>query len=183
METMAKRVERLTAAQVKRASPKADGSQKVYSDGGGLFLRAAKGADGVVYRSWFFKYCTPERKPNGRHHEPNLGLGSADKVSLVGARRLAREADAQRKAAWREWKPGDSRPADDPVERNRLVKEARKTTQATEKVTATTDVLTLYGASDRYVDEFSGIASNGIRRFVSPAIGNKPVAGSRVMMC
>jgi integrase len=181
---MAKRVEKLTAAQVKNAKPKEDGSSQLYSDGGGLFLRASKGADGTVCRTYFFKYTTPERQPNGRHREPSLGLGSADKISLVDVRRLAREADGQRKAAWRDWKPGDPRPATDPVERNRLVSEARKTAHATEKA-AKTDVLTLYKAFDGYINEFSsGWKSSkhrdqwidSTRRFVPPTIGNKPAA-------
>ena len=118
---MAKRVEKLTNTQVKNAKPKEDGSPQLFSDGGGLFLRASKGADGTVCRTYFFKYTTPERQPNGRHREPSLGLGSADKVSLTDVRRLAREADAQRKAAWRDWKPGDPRPATDPVERKHCI--------------------------------------------------------------
>ena len=129
---MGKRIERLTSTQVRAAEPKADGKDKLYSDGGGLFLRAGQSKSGETTRNWFFKYTTPEIQPNGRHYEPSLGLGSADTVSLADARQAARDADRQRREAWRDWKPGDPRPANDPVERNRLVREARKATKATE---------------------------------------------------
>src|SRR5215472_5356087 len=163
---MGKRIERLTSTQVRAAAkPKPDGKDKLYTDGGGLFLWAGLSKSGETTRTWFFKYCTPEVGPTGRHYEPSLGLGSADTVSLADARQAAREADRQRKEAWRDWKPGDPRPANDPVERNRLVREARRTTKAVEKTTvAASDVLTFDRAADRYIDQFGAAWKNKVHR-------------------
>jgi integrase len=181
---MGKRIERLTAAQIKGAKPKPNGKDKLYNDGGGLFLRVGLSKSGEVTRTWFLKYSTPEVGPTGRHYEPSLGLGSADKVSLADVRRLAREADGQRKVAWRDWKPGDPRPADDPVERNRLVREARKTTKTIEKVAAP-NVRTFDREADRYVDRFGAVWKNvvhrrqwidSIQKYVSPYLGTKDIA-------
>src|SRR5262249_55343311 len=128
----------------------------------------------------------PEVGPTGRHYEPSLGLGSADTVSLADARQAAREADRQRKEAWRDWKPGDPRPANDPVERNRLVREARRTTKAVEKTrVAASDVLPFDRAADRYIDQFGAAWKNKVHRqqwidslqkYVSPHFGTKDVA-------
>jgi hypothetical protein len=48
---MGKRIERLTAAQVRAARPKPDGRDKLFADGAGLFLRA--GRSGETTRNWF----------------------------------------------------------------------------------------------------------------------------------
>jgi len=182
---MGKRIERLTSTQVRAAKPKADGKDKLYSDGGGLFLRAGQSKSGETTRNWFFKYTTPEIQPNGRHYEPSLGLGSADTVSLADARLAARDADRQRREAWRDWKPGDPRPANDPVERNRLVREARKATKAIDEASAKApDILTFDRAADRYVDQFGVAWKNkvhrrqwidSLQRYVSPYFGTKAV--------
>jgi integrase len=182
---MGKRIERLTSTQVRAAKPKADGKDKLYSDGGGLFLRAGQSKSGDTTRNWFFKYTTPEIQPNGRHYEPSLGLGSADTVALADARQAARDADRQRREAWRGWKPGDPRPANDPVERNRLVREARKSTMAIEEAAAKTPaILTFDKACDCYVDQFGVAWKNKVHRrqwidsvqkYVCPHFGTKGV--------
>jgi integrase len=172
---MGKNIQKLTNVQVKGGKPWPNGKARIYSDGGGLYLRASSSG-----RSYFFKYCTPEIQPNGRHYEANLGLGSADNVSLADARQAHRDADRQRREAWKNWRPGDPRPANDPVEANRLLREARKT-----PAVKTSDVLTFDQAADRYFDQVkdskwknpqgrrSWIVS--IRQHVSPSLGAKSI--------
>ena len=70
-----KKIDQLTAAFVKTA--KQPGR---YGDGGGLYLEVAKGG-----KSWVFMW-----KRNGKKRRA-MGLGSAHTISLVEARRLAKE--------------------------------------------------------------------------------------------
>jgi hypothetical protein len=69
-----KKINQLTAAFVNRAKPGRHG------DGAGLYLEVSKGGG----KSWVFMW-----KRNGRRRA--MGLGSAQTISLVEARRLAKE--------------------------------------------------------------------------------------------
>jgi integrase len=99
---------------------------------------------------------------------------------------LAREADRQRREAWRDWKPGDPRPAKDPVERKRLVRAARKTERVIAAVGAAekASVVPFDRAADRYVDQFGAAWKNhshrrqwigSLQKYVSPHFGAKDV--------
>ena len=56
----------------------------MHADGGGLFLQVTIGVGGVVRRSWKLRYRVPGMKPR------DMGLGSADIVSVSTARELAK---------------------------------------------------------------------------------------------
>ena len=55
-----------------------------YADGGDLYLRVDKSDDGVLRRSWIFRY-----KLRGADRERDMGLGPVSSVRLQTARRLA----------------------------------------------------------------------------------------------
>ncbi len=76
---MARGINRLTALSVTRAKP------GLHGDGGGLWLRLQTGG-----RAWLFRYSSPV---TGR--ERRMGLGSAQDVTLAGARAAAAEAQGQ----------------------------------------------------------------------------------------
>ena len=77
-----------------------------YADGGNLYLRVDKSDDGVLRRSWIFRY-----KLRGANRERDMGLGPVSSVRLKKARELA--ADSREMVAT----------GTDPIE-------ARRTTQA-----------------------------------------------------
>jgi hypothetical protein len=56
----------------------------MFSDGGGLYLQCTAGADGGVRRSWLYRFAK-------RGRERQMGLGSAETVSLAEAREKAAE--------------------------------------------------------------------------------------------
>ena len=56
----------------------------MWADGGGLYLQCTAGADGGIRKSWLYRFA---RK--GRERE--MGLGSAESVSLAEARAKAVE--------------------------------------------------------------------------------------------
>ena len=96
---MAKQVNRLTAASVKKAPV------GVHCDGGGLWLKVTEGADGLN-RSWVFRFAVVEsdeerrqRKAEGkRQGERQMGLGTLATVDLPMARKLAAEKRLMRAA-------------------------------------------------------------------------------------
>jgi integrase len=63
----------------------------MWSDGGGLYLQCTKGADGGVRRSWLYRFAAKGR-------ERQMGLGSAETVSLADAREKAAECRKLRQA-------------------------------------------------------------------------------------
>lgn len=74
---MARTKHKLTALQVKQSKP------GTYTDGDGLYLHVALGADGQRKRWWYVRAHLPEGKVR------EMGLGSADRVDLATARREA----------------------------------------------------------------------------------------------
>ena len=74
--SMARSIERLSAAKVSKAKP------GMYCGGGGLYLQATLGADGEIKKSWIFRFAL-----HGR--ERQMGLGSCGDVTLAQARKKA----------------------------------------------------------------------------------------------
>ncbi len=77
---MARTKHKLTALQVKQCKP------GTYTDGDGLYLHVAIGADGERKRWWYVRV----HLPGGKVRE--MGLGSADRVDLAAARSQANNA-------------------------------------------------------------------------------------------
>jgi integrase len=63
----------------------------MWSDGGGLYLQCTAGAAGSVRRSWLYRFAAKGR-------ERQMGLGSAETVSLADAREKAAECRKLRQA-------------------------------------------------------------------------------------
>lgn len=63
----------------------------MWADGGGLYLQCTKGADGGIRRSWLYRFAAKGR-------ERQMGLGSAETVSLAEARDEAAECRKLRQA-------------------------------------------------------------------------------------
>jgi len=72
---------KLTAPMVARAK-----KPRLYADGAGLFLQLTTGTDGTPRRSWLVRFRVPGHKVR------EMGLGSAELVTLSDARRRAEEA-------------------------------------------------------------------------------------------
>ena len=75
---MARTIQRLSPVKVRTATV------GMWSDGGGLYLQCTAGADGGVRRSWLYRFAAKGR-------ERQMGLGSAETVSLAEAREKATE--------------------------------------------------------------------------------------------
>jgi hypothetical protein len=75
------RLYRLSDLGVKKSKPGAGGKDKLYGDGGGLWLRVT-GDEAAPARSWIFRY---ERKGKARR----MGLGAYPDISLQSARERA----------------------------------------------------------------------------------------------
>jgi integrase len=82
---MARTTHRLSAVKVKNTKV------GMHCDGGGLYLQCTEGADGSVRRSWLFRYAIKGR-------ERQMGLGSAEAVSLAEARLQAADCRKLRQA-------------------------------------------------------------------------------------
>jgi integrase len=126
---------RLTATEVRNA--KVPG---FVHDGGGLFLQVAarspKTDPAGVSKSWVFRFTSPTVLTNsGKRMRREMGLGSADRVTLGDARRLA---DAARKVLSE---------GDDPIERRKAVQLAR-----IDAAEAARRAITFRQASERYLD-------------------------------
>lgn len=147
-------VHRLTALQVSKT--RAPG---LLADGGGLFLQIQHGRSGDFKRSWIVRFSAP----SGRRRE--MGLGSAELVSLSDAREHAREA---RKLAKNGIDPIDAR--------NQAQRKARF---------AAINVLTFKEAAEAYVAGHGAAWSNDKHRkqwfrslelHAFPVLGKLPVA-------
>ena len=75
---MARTIQRLSPVKVRTAKA------GMSCDGGGLYLQCTAGADGGVRRSWLYRFAAKGR-------ERQMGLGSAETVSLAEAREKAAE--------------------------------------------------------------------------------------------
>jgi integrase len=75
---MGRAKERLGVGQLNKKQP------GFYADGGNLYLRVDKSEDGVLRRSWIFRY-----KLRGSDRERDMGLGPVGSVRLKRARELA----------------------------------------------------------------------------------------------
>ena len=67
-----------------------------YFDGGGLGLQVTTAKDGGRNSSWVFRYTVPDPSKKRGSRAREMGLGSADTISLVRARELARQCREQR---------------------------------------------------------------------------------------
>jgi integrase len=165
---MARIIGRLTAKFAANAKPKGKPSPSGrhctrYCDGGGLHLVCTAGTDGLINRSWSFKYESgggAGRK--GRRHE--VGLGPLFDVSLAKAREKA--------AALREM----LREGIDPLHERR----ARQRALAVERARSVTfkqdaeAFMALHekGWSPKHAQQWW----KSLEQHVFPAIGNTPVA-------
>jgi integrase len=61
----------------------------MYADGGGLYLQVKAKDNGVINKSWVFRYAISEAHENGRQKERQMGLGSFHTISLAEARQKA----------------------------------------------------------------------------------------------
>ena len=82
---MPRTLQRLSSTKVRTAKV------GMWPDGGGLYLQCTKGADGGVRRSWLYRFAAKGR-------ERQMGLGSADEVSLAEAREKAAQCRKLRQA-------------------------------------------------------------------------------------
>jgi integrase len=81
------RLNRLTAVRVQQVR-----KPGLYADGGGLHLQVTQGVNGILNKSWLFRFSIRDAgKPSGRR-ERWMGLGSIGTVSLVDARAAALDA-------------------------------------------------------------------------------------------
>jgi integrase len=176
---MGKRIERLKADFVRKAPV------GMHCDGHGLYLKVSEGADGVLNRSWVFRYAAiesegerRERKERGeRQKERQMGLGPLERVSLADARKLAREKAAIRAAG------------DDPLDAIDRKRDARRVeraaAEATKAVGANQPVAPIFDhamdafydanrptwRSQTHADEWK----DSLRRHVCPQIGGKRI--------
>jgi integrase len=82
---MARTIQRLSPAKVRTAKA------GMWCDGGGLYLQCVQGADGGLRRSWLYRFAV-------RGRERQMGLGSAEAVSLSEAREKAAHCRKLRQA-------------------------------------------------------------------------------------
>ena len=153
---MPRAIHKLTAASLKKIAP------GHYADGSGLYLQITVGADGSPRRSWLCRCAV-----NGKRRE--LGLGSAEQVSLADARKRCAEFRDKAKAGV------------DPVEQMRLEREARAAAAAAERARA----MTFDQCAKAYVAAHAPSWKNDKHRaqwiatlaqYASPVIGALPVA-------
>jgi len=153
---MPRAINKLTAASLKKTAP------GYHADGAGLYLQITEGADGSPRRSWLCR-CSI----SGRRRE--LGLGSAEQVSLADARKRCAEFRAKAKAGV------------DPIEQDRLDREAKAAAAAAERARA----MTFDQCAKAYVAAHAPSWRNNKHRsqwlatlgqYASPVIGALPVA-------
>jgi hypothetical protein len=77
---MTKALHTLKPNQIRAAKPRQDGKPLFLNDGGGLYLRAKAGTDGVVSRWWLFRYGTTWKT-----------IGPAADITVEAAREEARK--------------------------------------------------------------------------------------------
>src|SRR5260370_14412273 len=106
---MARTIQRLSPVKVRTAKA------GMWCDGGGLYVQCTKGADGNLHRSWLFRFAAKGR-------ERQMGLGSAETVSLAEARQKAAECRKLHQAGI------------DPIE-NRKAAEAKAALEAAKSMT------------------------------------------------
>jgi integrase len=146
-----KRKEHLTDKAVTAAA------EGLVCDGGGLYLRVTKGADGSLNRSWLYRFASGAR-------ERWMGLGAYPDVSLKEARNAAEDARRLRRQ--------NVDPIDD--------KYAKRAAQAVRKAKETT----FAEAAENYVRSQSAGWRNAkhaaqwpstLKRYAFPIIGRLPV--------
>jgi integrase len=141
---------------------------RLLADGGNLFLQVSGGDDGVVRRSWIFKYASAEQVISAggraRRREISMGLGPLHTVDLAMARSMALELRKQRLTGI------------DPLHARREA----KTAEAVAKAKA----MTFDDARDAFIADykFNWRSAKHARNFqqtlqdyVSPAFGHLPV--------
>ena len=142
-----KAIEKLSALKVKSLAKRGR-----YNDGGGLYLQVAKGGS----KQWIFRY-----QRDGRARQ--MGLGSAEVISLSDARKRARAAQAL------------LADGNDPIDRRRAQRQ-----QAREKARG----LTFEMAAERYIKAHAPGWKNPVhrrqwpstlKRYVFPEFGHCPV--------
>lgn len=106
---MARNMHRLSVVKARNAKV------GMHCDGGGLYLQCVQSAAGGISRSWLYRFTL-----NGR--ERQMGLGSAEAVSLAEAREKAAECRRLRQSGA------------DPIERRKAV-EAQATLEAAKSMT------------------------------------------------
>lgn len=153
---MPRAINKLTHASLKKTAP------GYYADGAGLFLQVTEGADGGARRSWLCR-CSV----NGKRRE--LGLGSAEQVSLADARKRCAEFRDKAKAGV------------DPVEQARLEREAKEAAAAAERARS----MTFDQCAKAYIaahapswrnDKHRAQWAATLAQYASPVIGALPVA-------
>jgi integrase len=136
-----------------------------YGDGNGLWLQITVAKDGKGRnRSWVFRYSTRDPTRRSGYRTREMGLGSADKVSLVEARDLALQCCKQRLQGI------------DPIE----ARDARRAAQATAaaKVTTFDQCVGAYIAAHRAAWRSQKHAvqwTTTLRKHASPVFGSLPV--------
>jgi len=153
---MARAFNKLTAASLKIIRP------GYYADGAGLMLQVTTGADGEPRRSWLCR-CSVR----GKRRE--LGLGSAERVTLAEARKRCAEFRTKAKSGL------------DPVDQARLEQEAREAAVAAERARA----MTFAQCARAYIDAHSASWRNAkhrtqwaatLERYAFPTFGDVPVS-------
>src|SRR5215470_8356685 len=82
-------IHRLSPLEIMHAKPRQSGKGELkksdlIADGGGLYLQVTTGRNGVVTKSWVFRYVVAGK-------EYKMGLGSLDTIDATMAREKARQ--------------------------------------------------------------------------------------------
>jgi integrase len=154
------RLNRLTVVKVQQVR-----KPGLYADGGGLYLQVTQAVDGVLNKSWLFRFSIRDAGKRRGRRERWMGLGSIGTVSLVDVRAAVLDA---RKLC---------RNGIDPIE----TRNAAKATAALSHAKA----MTFDQCRDAYIkankagwknEKHQEQWTNSLTTYVTPVLGKLPVA-------